>query len=96
MRDRGQFAEAVTRYELMLADHAGTGREAVLRQHLGKVHFAAGNLHAAPDAFDAALGLRRAQGASSDLIESSLMALRRADEEISRATQQAQDQAPAS
>lgn len=96
LRDRGQFAEAVTRYELILADHAGTGREAVLRQHLGKVHFAAGNLQAARDAFAAALEHHRAQGADSDLIESSLIALRRADEEISRATQRTQDQAPVS
>jgi len=41
-RDRGKFAEAVSRYELLLADYAGTRREGVLRQHLGKVHFAAG------------------------------------------------------
>ncbi len=93
-RDRGKFAEAVSRYELLLADHAGTSREGVLRQHLGKVHFAAGNFWAAWDAFAAALQLRRAQGADADLIESSLIALRRADEEISRAAQQPQNQVP--
>ncbi len=93
LRDRGQFAEAVHRYELLLVQYAGTSREAVLRQHLGKVHFTAGNLWAARDDFAAALKLRRAQGADADLIESSVIALRRADEEISR-VQQPQNEVP--
>lgn len=93
MRDRGQFAEAVTRYELLLADEVGTSREAVLRQHLGKAHFVAGDFWAARDDFAAALQLRRVQGADADLIESSLIALGRANEEIGR-VQQTQSQVP--
>lgn len=93
LRDRGQFAEAVTRYELLLADYAGTSREAVLRQHLGKAYFVAGDFSAARDDFAAALQLRRMQGADADLTESSFIALGRADEEISR-LQQTQNQVP--
>lgn len=96
LRDRRQFDEAVSRYEQMLADYAGTSREGVLRQHLGKVHFAAGNYEAARDNFAAALQLRRAQGARADLIESSRIALRRANEETNRPAQQAQNQVPGS
>lgn len=96
LRDRGQFDEAVSRYEQMLADYAGMSREGVLRQHLGKVHFAAGNYRAARDDFAAAQQLRRAQGAHADLIESSRIALSRANEEINRAAQQPQNQVPGS
>jgi tetratricopeptide (TPR) repeat protein len=88
LRDRGLFAEAAGCYGQLLAEFAGTSREGVLRQHLGKVYFVAGNYRAARDCFAEALRLRRSQGAYDELIESSIMALERADEGVIRKAHQ--------
>ena len=94
LRDRGLFAEAASRYGQLLAEFAGTSHEGVLRQHLGKVYFAAGDYGAARDCFAEALRLRRAQGALGELIESSIMALKRADKEVIRRAHQEQGHLP--
>jgi tetratricopeptide (TPR) repeat protein len=82
LRDRGRFAEAEALLELLLAEESGTRREAVLRQHLGQVHVAAGDPARARDCFAAALQLRTASGAPPDLLESSRVALARAEEDL--------------
>jgi tetratricopeptide (TPR) repeat protein len=61
-----------------VSEHAGTGREAVLVQHLGKAYFAAGDYRSAVVCFERALTLRTADGVDSSLVESSRMALQRA------------------
>ena len=52
--------------------------EAVVRQHLGRSHFAAGNIAAAVESFAKALDLRVAGSADAALIYSSTVALQRA------------------
>lgn len=96
LRDRGLFAEAAGSYVQLLAEFAGTSREGVLRQHLGKVYFVAGDYVAARDCFAEALRLRRSQGADAELIESSMMALERADEEVIGKGDQGQGHLPGS
>ena len=75
-RDLGEHDHAIAEYEELLDDHAGTDREAVLIQHLGKAHFAAGHYDAAASCFERALRLRSASaGADPCLVASSRIAL---------------------
>ena len=64
----------------MVDGHVGTAREAVLVQHLGKTHVAAGEYAAAVDCFERATGPRVAAGVERSLVESSRAALARARE----------------
>lgn len=77
-RDLGRVAQAVAEYGELVEECRGTPREAVMLQHLGKAHLAAGDHPAAARAFAGALRLRTAAGAAPDLIASSRAALHRA------------------
>ncbi|MDQ1083807.1 MULTISPECIES: hypothetical protein [Microbacterium] len=55
----GDTAAALTVYDALVDEVAGTSREAVIRQHRGKVLLAAGRTHAAVADFARALALRR-------------------------------------
>jgi tetratricopeptide (TPR) repeat protein len=77
-RDLGDHQAAIADYRRLVNEHAGTSREAVLVQHLGKAHFAAGDYASATTWFERALALRTAAGADRALIESSRTALQRA------------------
>jgi predicted Zn-dependent protease len=77
---RGDHVGAIAAYRVLLAETVGGPREAVVRQHLGKALFAAGQLAAAQDEFRAALRRRVAAGASAHLVASSRMALTRVEE----------------
>ena len=76
-RDRGDHDDAIAEYRRLVDEHAGTPNEAVLVQHLGKAHFAAGELGSALTCFQRALDLRLAAGADRSLVESSRAALKR-------------------
>jgi predicted Zn-dependent protease len=77
---RGEHEAAIRAYRELLAATVGGPREAVVRQHLGKALFAAGQLIAAQEEFELALRRRSAAGASADLVASSRMALDRVRE----------------
>lgn len=79
-RDLGRHAEALTAYADLVRESAGTSWEAVMHQHHGKALLAAGRTAEAVRAFEQALTLRLAQGASEDLVASSRAALERARE----------------
>jgi tetratricopeptide (TPR) repeat protein len=74
-RDLGEHDHAIAAYEELLGDYAGTDREAVLIQHLGKAHFAADHYDEAASCFERALRLRSASGADPSLVASSRIAL---------------------
>ena len=83
-RERGAFSSAEATYrDLLLREH-GSAREAVLWQHLGKVHFAAGDYATARDCFARSLMLRTDAGGATpaDQVESSRLALARAEQEL--------------
>lgn len=82
-RDLGRIAWAVDEYEQLLEQCRGTAREAVIWQHLGKVHFVGGNLPEAVEKFSMALQLRVCAGADLDLITSSRVAHQRAQSLVS-------------
>lgn len=69
---------AVELYRQLLPEAQGTPDEAVVRQHLGRSYFAAGNIAAAVESFAKALDLRVAGSADAALIYSSTVALQRA------------------
>ena len=77
-RDLGDHQHAVAEYRRLVGEHVGTPHEAVLVQHLGKAHFAAGQYASAVTCFQRALNLRAAAGAERSFVESSRAALRRA------------------
>jgi hypothetical protein len=77
---RGDHEAAIAAYRDLLTETVGGPREAVVRQHLGKALFAAGQLAAARAEFGAALRRRVAAGASAGLVASSRMALTRVEE----------------
>jgi predicted Zn-dependent protease len=79
---RGDHEAAIGTYRGLLAEVLGGPREAVVRQHLGKALFAAGQFTAAREEFDAALRRRVAAGASADLVAFSRLALARTQELI--------------
>ena len=79
-RDLGDHVAAIADYRQLISEHAGTAREAVLVQHLGKACFAAEDYPEAAACFERALGLREAGDADSSLVESSRFALERANE----------------
>jgi len=83
-RERGEYDAAAATYHALLDEHAGTAREAVLWQHLGKIHFVAGNYSASHDCFARSLDLRIDAGAPADQVASSTLALSRAAEELAR------------
>ncbi len=78
LRDLGDVDAARQQYERLVARFAGSDREAVLVQHLGKTFFVAGRYTEAADCFGRALVLRRSSGADASLIASSKLALARA------------------
>lgn len=72
---QGKFADAELEMTAVAADaatHEWTRIEAFARQHLGKVHFDAGDLPAALVDFKAAVFLREKHGAPADQMEASL------------------------
>lgn len=77
-RDLGDHQTAIADYRQLVSEHAGTGHEAVLMQHLGKAYFAAEEYASAVNCFERALSLRTAAGADPSLVESSRSALERA------------------
>jgi tetratricopeptide (TPR) repeat protein len=77
-RDLGEHESAIAELRELVSEHAGTEREAVLVQHLGKAHLAAGEYTPATTCFERALSLRTAARADSSLIASSRAALARA------------------
>jgi tetratricopeptide (TPR) repeat protein len=77
-RDLGDCRAAIADLCELVSEHAGTPKEAVLMQHLGKAHFAAGEYESAATCFEQALTLRTAAGAERSLVESSRAALQRA------------------
>ncbi|MCO1338775.1 hypothetical protein BJH93_07720 [Kocuria polaris] len=79
-RDQGRYDEAIAAYRELVAAAAGTAREAVMRQHLGKAHFARGEYSRALECFEDALELRVREKADADLVASSQLAVRRATE----------------
>ena len=70
-RDLGDPHAAIADYLRLVSEHAGTGQEAVLVQHLGKAYFAAEDYVSAGNCFERALNLRTAAGADQALVESS-------------------------
>jgi Flp pilus assembly protein TadD len=78
LRVSHRFDRAVDLYRQLLAEAQGTPDEAVVRQHLGRCHFAAGNISAAVESFAKALDIRVAGSADAALIYSSTVALQRA------------------
>ncbi|GAB2520328.1 hypothetical protein GCM10027064_17330 [Microbacterium petrolearium] len=78
--DQGRHADAIRMYDGLVAETVGTPQEAVMRQHLGKAHFVAGDLAAALREFTLALELRKRAGAPAELIGSSQLAVDRAAE----------------
>lgn len=78
LRVSHRFDRAVELYRQLLAEALGTPEEATVRQHLGRSHFAAGNIAAAVESFAKALDLRVAGAADASLIYSSTVALQRA------------------
>ena len=79
-RDEGRFDAAADRYRRLIWGCERPSLQATLTQHLGKVHFAAGQFAEAVECFRRSLALRLELGASDDLIESSRRALDRASE----------------
>jgi len=77
-RDQGRLDEAITAYEELVAETAGTARDAVMTQHWGKALFVAGRYLEAARAFDRAHMLRVEAGAEASLIASSRSAAERA------------------
>jgi predicted Zn-dependent protease len=77
-RDEGRFDDAADRYRRLIWGCDRPSLQATLTQHLGKVHFAAGQFAEAVECFRRALTLREELGASDDLVESSRRALERA------------------
>ena len=82
-RDEGRFDAAADRYRRLIWGCTQPLMQATLTQHLGKVHFAAGQYADAAECFRRALQLRDQHRAADDLVESSRRALERADEERS-------------
>ena len=78
LRVSHRFDRAVELYRQLLPEAQGTPEEAVVRQHLGRSHFAAGHAAAAVESFAKALDLRVAGSADAALIYSSTVALQRA------------------
>lgn len=58
-RDLGDTDTAVSEYDALVSECAGTAREATMRQHRGKALLAAGRVDLAVEDFRAAVALRR-------------------------------------
>lgn len=84
-RDRGEYGVAIDRYRRLLAGEQRPQMIATLHQHLGKVHFVAGDDELAATCFAEALTRRRQLGVSAELVESSNAALQRARERSQQA-----------
>ena len=82
-RDEGRFDEAADRYRRLIWGSSRPLQQATLTQHLGKVHFMAGQFTDAAECFARALRIREEHGANDGLVESSRRALERAEEERS-------------
>ncbi|WP_306366972.1 hypothetical protein [Nocardiopsis sp. CC223A] len=78
-RDLGRIAWAVVEYSELIDLSRGTAREAVLWQHLGKVHFVGRDYPQAARAFAVALDLRLRDNAAEELVASSRLALQRTE-----------------
>ena len=80
-RDLGDDAGAVAIYEKLLTEYVGSRQEAVLLQHLGKVHFLAGRLDEARKCFIDAGRLRAADpDTPDDQLRSTAIALARVEQ----------------
>jgi tetratricopeptide (TPR) repeat protein len=77
-RDRGDHERARRQLERLVEAFAGSEREAVLVQHLGKTLFVAARYAEAAACFERALRLRQGSGDRDELIDSSRLALDRA------------------
>lgn len=84
-RDLGEHDEAIADYEALVREHVDTNRYAVLMQHLGKAHFAAGHFEAAASCFERAVQMRSMVGADPSLVGSSQLALDETRRRIDRA-----------
>ena len=82
---RGDHVGALARHRELLTEVVGSPREAVVRQHLGKTLFDAGEWLRAREQFAAALRLRETADAPADQVASSLLALQRLDEVLADA-----------
>jgi hypothetical protein len=80
LRDLGDVVAAVRAYDLLVAECAGSPREAVMRQHRGKALLVAGDVARAVEDFTAAVALRR--GADPTLLASAQQALAVAEERV--------------
>jgi tetratricopeptide (TPR) repeat protein len=78
LRVSNRLDRSIELYRQLLAEVAGTPREALVHQYLGNTYFAAGNVSAAVECFSKALDLRVAGSADAVQIYSSTMSLQRA------------------
>ena len=77
-RATNRFDRSIELFRQLLNQVQGSDNEAVVHQHLGRTHYAAGNMAAAVESFSKALDLRVAASADASLIYSSTLALQRA------------------
>ncbi|NYE94333.1 lipopolysaccharide biosynthesis regulator YciM [Psychromicrobium silvestre] len=76
---------AIRRLRNLVTEYRDSHWESVIRQHLGKAYFVAGQYQSAASSFSSALNQRVAAGAEAALIYSSTVALQRAREMVERA-----------
>lgn len=79
-RDQGRINAAIREYQLLLDHTRGSALEGTMRQHLGTVLLAAGNLSHALRQFSLALEQRIINGADSSLIDATMQAISRTQE----------------
>ncbi|MEC5179403.1 tetratricopeptide repeat protein [Arthrobacter sp. CG_A4] len=77
---------AVDLFRQLLAETRGTADEAAILEHLGRSHFAGGNIAAAVDSFAKALDLRVAGSADAAMIYAATVELQRAREVLDLAS----------
>lgn len=73
LRDLGEHSRALTQYDALVAECAGTALEATMLQHRGKVRLVAGDIHGAVSDFQKAVALR--ENGDPALLASSRQAL---------------------
>lgn len=83
-RALGQYGIAAAIYRELMSAEEFSSRQAVYRQHLGKVYFAEGDYVAALKEFEASLAIRRSLGVGGNQLASSEQATQRARELINQ------------